>query len=107
MRTNMERIEDVLDYPADVTEEQMKLRDDIDYIKLSGKVEMRNVTFGYTPLAEPLIRDFNMTLGPGRKVAFVGGSGCGKSTLVKLLSGLYKQLPRISRCGIPPSKISR
>ena len=90
MRTNMERIEDVLDYPADVTEEQMKLRDDIDYIKLSGKVEMRNVTFGYSPLAEPLIRDFNMTLEPGRKVAFVGSSGCGKSTLVKLLSGLYK-----------------
>ena len=90
MRTNMERIDDVLDYPVDVTEEQMKLRDDIDYTKLTGKVEMRNVTFGYSPLAEPLIRDFNMTLEPGRKVAFVGGSGCGKSTLVKLLSGLYK-----------------
>ncbi len=90
MRTNMERIEDVLDYPVDVTEEQMKLKDDIDYTKLSGRVEMKNVTFGYSPLAEPLIRDFNMTLDPGRKVAFVGSSGCGKSTLVKLLSGLYK-----------------
>ena len=90
MRTNMERIEDVLDYPVDVTEEQMKLKEDIDYTKLSGRVEMKNVTFGYSPLAEPLIRDFNMTLDPGRKVAFVGSSGCGKSTLVKLLSGLYK-----------------
>ncbi|MDO4805036.1 MAG: NHLP family bacteriocin export ABC transporter peptidase/permease/ATPase subunit [Lachnospiraceae bacterium] len=90
MRTNMERIEDVLDYPVDVTEEQMMLKDDISYSKLTGKLEMRNVTFGYSPLAEPLIRDFNMTLESGKKVAFVGSSGCGKSTLVKLLSGLYR-----------------
>ncbi len=106
MRTNMERIEDVLDYPADVTEEQMRLKDDFDYRKLSGRVEMKNVTFGYSPLAEPLIKNFNMTLEPGKKVAFVGSSGCGKSTLVKLLSGLYKPWSgEILYDGMPMSEV--
>jgi ABC-type bacteriocin/lantibiotic exporter with double-glycine peptidase domain len=53
-------------------------------------MELRNITFGYSPLAEPLIKDFSMTLKAGGSVAFVGPSGCGKSTLAKLISGLYQ-----------------
>lgn len=75
LRASMERIEDVLDYPTDV-EYASELDEHVEYGKLGGRIEMRNVTFGYSRLAEPLIRDFNMTLEPGRKVAFVGGSGC-------------------------------
>ncbi len=92
MRTDMERIEDVMTYKTDVkdTAAEGETDDDDDYDKLSGSIEMKNITFGYSPLAEPLIKDFNMSVKPGSRVAFVGSSGCGKSTLAKLLTGLYK-----------------
>lgn len=89
MRTEMERIEDVMRYPTDVPEDE-PVNDNCEYDKLSGNIEMKNVTFGYSRLAEPLIENFNLSLKTGSRVAFVGPSGCGKSTLSKLISGLYK-----------------
>ena len=88
MRTDMERIEDVMKYPTDPVFDSTPAEED-EYDKLSGNIELKNVTFGYSRLAEPLIRDFSMTLKPGNRVAFVGASGCGKSTIAKLISGLY------------------
>ncbi len=92
MRTDMERVEDVMQYPTDVNygDEDPMEADAAEYDKLSGRVELRNVTFGYSRLSEPLIENFSMTLEPGSRVAFVGPSGCGKSTLSKLISGLYQ-----------------
>ncbi len=90
MRTEMERVEDVMEYPLDEGYSDAPLSEDADYSKLSGRIELKNVTFGYSRLAEPLIRDFSMSVKPGDRVAFVGSSGCGKSTLSKLISGLYQ-----------------
>jgi len=90
MRISMERVEDVMQYPDDPNVKDEPIREDVDYSKLTGQMELRHVTFGYSRLAEPLIRDFSMTLKPGSRVAFVGTSGCGKSTLSKLISGLYQ-----------------
>ncbi len=90
MRTQMERVEDVMEYPADPNCADEPLRDDVDYSKLRGRVELRDVTFGYSRLAKPLIEHFSMSMKPGSRVAFVGASGCGKSTLSKLISGLYR-----------------
>ncbi|MCR5303928.1 MAG: NHLP family bacteriocin export ABC transporter peptidase/permease/ATPase subunit [Lachnospiraceae bacterium] len=89
MRTDMERIRDVMEYKTDVDADE-DLDEDAEYDKLSGKIEIKNVTFGYSRLSEPILKDFSMTIEPGRKVAFVGPSGCGKSTISKLISGLYK-----------------
>lgn len=92
MRTSMERIEDVMKYPVDRML-QPKIRDiengEEAYEKLSGTLEVKNLTFGYSRLSEPVIKDFNMRLLPGKSVALVGASGCGKSTVSKLISGLY------------------
>ena len=91
MRTSMERIEDVMEYPLDpVFAESDKQKEDGDFDKLSGSVVMKNVSFGYSPLEPPLIENFNLDLKRGQRVAFVGTSGCGKSTLSKLISGLYQ-----------------
>ncbi len=90
MRTEMERVEDVMEYPQDPNYSDCPLVDGADYSKLSGTVELKNVSFGYSRLGKPLIENFSMTMKPGSRVAFVGTSGCGKSTLSKLISGLYQ-----------------
>lgn len=107
-RTQMERIEDVMEYPADPNYSDAPLEDGKDYSKLSGEIELKNVTFGYSRLGEPLIRDFSMHIKPGSRVAFVGASGCGKSTLSKLISGLYQPWDgEILFDGRPVSQIDR
>ena len=91
MRTQMERVEDVMEYPLDRNVAVSGIAEDAPKEKLGGQVELKNVTFGYSKLAGPLIENFSMTMKPGSRVAFVGSSGCGKSTLAKLISGLYDQ----------------
>ena len=88
MRTEMERVEDVMKYPDDPVFGERKA--EAEYDKLSGGLSMKHVTFGYSRLAPPLIEDFSLELKQGQQVAFVGASGCGKSTLAKLISGLYQ-----------------
>ena len=90
-RTSMERVQDVMKYASDNSYVKTFSEDDItEFEKLKGTIELRHVTFGYSKLEEPLLKDFNLIIHPGDKVAFVGPSGCGKSTIAKLISGLYE-----------------
>ena len=90
MRTDMERVEDVMNYPDDPATGNGADGGEADYAKLKGDVELKHVTFGYSRLAEPTVTDFSMHLKPGSRVAVVGASGCGKSTVSKLIAGLYQ-----------------
>lgn len=88
MRTDMERMDDVMEYPSDEVFSDKEYKGKMQ--KLSGNISVKNLTFGYSKFASPLITDFNLDIKPGMHIALVGPSGCGKSTISKLLSGLYK-----------------
>lgn len=57
--------------------------------KLEGYISLKNAVFGYSPLAEPLLKGLNIEFTPGKRVALVGATGSGKSTIGKLLSATY------------------
>ncbi len=85
------RLEDVLEQPRDpllLTKINMELRNNL-LDRLSGSIEIKNLSFGYMPLKDPLIQELSLFIKPGDRIAFVGGSGSGKSTIAKLIAGLH------------------
>jgi NHLM bacteriocin system ABC transporter peptidase/ATP-binding protein len=91
MEGNMNRLDDVLRYEQDPLTAPRREVDEATGAKLDGAVTLEEVTFGYSRLADPLIRDFHLHLDPGSRIALVGPSGSGKSTVAKVISGLYPQ----------------
>lgn len=86
---NLKRLDDVLSHAPDPQIETLGTPVATGS-KLSGHMELRNLTFGFSPLEAPLIENFNLTVTPGARVALVGKSGSGKSTLAKLVAGIYQ-----------------
>ena len=85
------RLEDVLEQPRDpvLLQASSRMIAPAEAIRLSGAIELQNLSFGYMPIKAPLIEDLSLTIQPGQRIAFVGGSGSGKSTIAKLIAGLY------------------
>lgn len=90
----MNRLDDVFNNPVASRDEFKSALEEAEGAvpgpKLTGRVELSNVTFGYSRLEPPLIENFSLNLAPGARVALVGGSGSGKSTIAKVISGLYE-----------------
>ena len=89
IKADIARVEDVYKYKEDEkfggsADTKAKMS------KLSGETEVKNISFGYSVLDEPLIKDFSFKLKSGESIALIGMSGCGKSTVSKILSGLYR-----------------
>ena len=75
--------------------------------EVKGSVEIRGLKFSYDP-AKPLIRDFNLSVKPGQRVAIVGPTGCGKTTFINLLMRFYDpQGGEIRLDGIDTMKMDR
>ena len=91
LETDLARLDDVLGNPREPEPPSLaEAGESWGVGRLSGRVELRNVSFGYNPLGAPLIEDLSASIEPGARVAFVGASGSGKSTIVKLIAGLYE-----------------
>jgi ATP-binding cassette, subfamily C, bacterial len=78
-----------MNHPTDPLLEQNKAPIEEFTHKIEGFAELKNVDFGYSPLEEPLLKNINFTLHPGKRIALVGATGCGKSTIAKLLAGIF------------------
>ena len=87
LKADMSRVEDIMKYEED---EKFSKQEVVTMTtKLTGEIELKNISFGYSILEKPLVEDFNFYLPCGSSIAFVGASGCGKSTVSKIVSGLY------------------
>jgi NHLM bacteriocin system ABC transporter peptidase/ATP-binding protein len=105
----LNRLDDVLRYEADIPlpAEEAPLPAEAP-VKLSGRVELRDVTFGYSRLDPPLLEGLSLTLKPGSRVALVGASASGKSTVARILCGLYRPWSgEVLLDGLPRGKVPR
>lgn len=81
IRPTLKLVEPLLKTVPEVSEECRPVT------KLTGAVELNNITFRYSPDSAPVLRDISFKVRPGEYVAVVGRTGCGKSTLIRLLLG--------------------
>jgi NHLM bacteriocin system ABC transporter peptidase/ATP-binding protein len=108
--SDLNRLDDVLRYETDpIYASDRTISDEFKAtIKLTGLLEVRNLTFGFNPLGTPLIENLSFMVRPGQRVALVGGSGSGKSTVSKLVAGLFKPWSGVILFdGVPRTQIPR
>ncbi len=91
LKLDLMRLDDVLNSPIDPliekSEEEEEGKEKLPL--LHGAVEIKNISFGYQPLDEPLIKDLSLKISPNEVLGVSGPNGSGKSTLMRLILGHY------------------
>ena len=106
------RLNDVFNYEEDPTSRKSLSPED-EKLRLEGSISLSGITFGYSLLEPPLLKDFTLHLRPGQRAALVGGSGSGKSTVAKIASGLFEpwagevRFDNRLRSDLPPAALQR
>ena len=90
LNSSIQRVKDVTDCNQNATLRLLEDDELPDMAKLTGEIELRDVTFGYDRKLPPILSHFSLKIKAGERIALVGPSGCGKSTLLSLVSGLYE-----------------
>lgn len=91
LRGDVDRVNDVFNYEVDPLINVKGSQDSNAEVasKLTGFIEIKDMSFSYDRLAKPIFENINLTIEPGMMLAIIGASGCGKSTVIKLLSRLH------------------
>ena len=90
LRGDLARLDDVLHHRTEAGAGVMQAEArDVPASRLTGALEFRDVTFGYSPNEAALVQGFSLSIRAGGRVALVGASGSGKSTIARLAAGLY------------------
>jgi ATP-binding cassette, subfamily B, multidrug efflux pump len=84
---SMTRLNEILDEKPQITDPLVPAVS-LDY-KIRGKIQFRNVSFSYSP-SQPVLKNLNFTIEPGKTVSFVGATGGGKTSLLQLIPRMYE-----------------
>lgn len=79
---HVERLADILLQVPEKNSSRFEFSD------MSGNLELKDVSFKYSEIEEPILKSINLTIKSGEKIAIVGKSGCGKSSLIRIMLGL-------------------
>jgi ATP-binding cassette subfamily B protein len=77
----MKRVEEVMDISPEIITNKSALKN----MPLTGKIDFRDLSFGYNEHNDIVLQNVNLNIVPGQKVAITGPVGCGKTTLVNLI----------------------
>ena len=98
-----ERIFEIMDTPDEINEGS----ESIDATALQGNLEFEQIEFGYVP-GQRVLKNFNLSVKAGQKIAIVGATGSGKTTVVNLLTRFYEvNSGRITVDGVDITKIPK